>query len=338
MAATPARRRGRARIRAEAGNGVRALTAAAILVGAATQGNAAPLGYPRRALGGSDGYDNTDTSDYELAPGGLAEQYLPDCSVETDGTVTTNGTIACSVMIRGADETMHRKVDSVDGFYVVTSCYNGRPMYTRDDDAEGARVMWFSDYYGDWSISEGLEPPKREQQRLWPVLAWGGEGSFDLRPQLVTPMSWYVNASLSKLPNPNDEGWLLATSVEVECDDIDDELVGQESQRPQDLRGNANTNGEIDLGTASPPPPRQGTGVLAGKDSKPVVTGGAGAGEFRGPILGMIIVAGTLIVIVVPLRTYLIDSEAHERRSGTALDRNVREAEMTRLVKGDDAR
>ena len=49
-----------------------------------------------RAISRRDLFDSS-YSDYELSPGGLAEQTLADCKVEEDGAVSINGTVACTL-------------------------------------------------------------------------------------------------------------------------------------------------------------------------------------------------------------------------------------------------
>ena len=67
----------------------------------------------------------------------------------------------------------------IDGIYVLSSCYNGKPMYRRKaSPANEERVMWYSSTFGDWDVSKvrtGKPPAVKSgwESLVGPIVAVG---------------------------------------------------------------------------------------------------------------------------------------------------------------------
>uniref|UniRef100_A0A7S1X5Y7 Uncharacterized protein n=1 Tax=Tetraselmis chuii TaxID=63592 RepID=A0A7S1X5Y7_9CHLO len=119
----------------------------------------------------------------------------PDCYV--DGSwVTVNGTQACDVTVKGADEFIDKLNSGVDGAYALFSCFNGHPMYRRQDSPDGeGRLLYFDHFYNEWNFvrDEGVMPEEINPK----LIGFGGNGDGEERPQFVHFGNWRFNSSLS---------------------------------------------------------------------------------------------------------------------------------------------
>jgi hypothetical protein len=134
-------------------------------------------GYYPEDYEGYSGYDDDDYEEYQ------------DCTFDAKGKPQlANGTTDCPVKISGVDKQAGKLAGGIDGVYLFTSCYNGKPMYRRKNTTKTLtepRVLWYSAQFGDWDISKGSEPNDKE------IIVYGGEREFAILPLLVSV--WNLN-------------------------------------------------------------------------------------------------------------------------------------------------
>jgi hypothetical protein len=128
-----------------------------------------------------DGY-NEEYGEYD---------FFEECFFDTNSKPTlVNGTASCDLKITGVNKQADKLTGGIDGTYKLSSCYNGKAMYSRtkpSPDGED-RVLWYSSTFGDWDLSRGKEPNEAE------ILMYGGEMEHASVPLFVT--SWHLGGDL----------------------------------------------------------------------------------------------------------------------------------------------
>jgi hypothetical protein len=143
------------------------------------------------------GYYADDFAGYEdYYVDGYNEEYgeydfFEECFFDAKSKPTlVNGTASCDLKITGVNKQADKLTGGIDGTYKLSSCYNGKAMYSRtkpSPDGED-RVLWYSSTFGDWDLSRGKEPNEAE------ILMYGGEMEHASVPLFVT--SWHLGGDL----------------------------------------------------------------------------------------------------------------------------------------------
>ena len=148
-----------------------------------------------------DGY-NEEYGEYD---------FFEECFFDANSKPTlVNGTASCDLKISGVNKQADKLTGGIDGTYKLSSCYNGKAMYSRtkpSPDGED-RVLWYSSTFGDWDLSRGKEPNEAE------ILMYGGEMEHASVPLFVT--SWHLGGDL-RSGGVEDE--YAPISVKVSCAD-----------------------------------------------------------------------------------------------------------------------
>eukprot|EP00884_Botryococcus_braunii_P000617 jgi/Botrbrau1/10556/Bobra.0343s0005.1 len=176
----------------------------------------------------SAGYDTPydyedDEGNYVDYPGGdeeygdyffddMDDEYYEDCRLGEDGKPVFNGTKPCDVKVEGADKVLKDLPGGIDGVYEVTTCENGRPMYSRKTKKAGEeRVIWYSSEFGDWDLTNGSVPSNE-----YIIIYGGSRESWENRPQLVES-GWSL--STANLKDYNGDEDYTAIDLTMVCAD-----------------------------------------------------------------------------------------------------------------------
>lgn len=158
-------------------------------------------GYYADDFGGYDDYYSYEEYDF-----------FEECFFDANGKpVLANGTASCNIKIAGVDKQADKLKGGLDGVYELTSCYNGKPRYTRKKSPAGEdRVLWYSSTFGDWDISRGVEPNEAE------IVMYGGEMEHASTPLFVS--SWHLGGDLKTETGLGEDDY-LPINVKVACSD-----------------------------------------------------------------------------------------------------------------------
>mmetsp|Transcript_961 Transcript_961/g.1504 ORF Transcript_961/g.1504 Transcript_961/m.1504 type:complete len:351 (+) Transcript_961:103-1155(+) len=149
------------------------------------------------------GYEDYYSEEYE---------FFEECFFDAGGKpVLSNNTARCDIKITGVNKQADKLVGGLDGVYKLTSCYNGKAMYKRNDSPAGEdRVLWYSSTFGDWDISKGGDPNEAE------ILMYGGENEHASVPLFVS--SWHLGGDLKSTSTLGEDDY-LPIDVKVACAD-----------------------------------------------------------------------------------------------------------------------
>ncbi|PNH03424.1 hypothetical protein TSOC_010515 [Tetrabaena socialis] len=150
-------------------------------------------------------YGNSDGDDGDVVPCVLGSRGKP---------VLTADTPPCDIRLTGVDKQAGKGELSgaLDGVYQLSSCHNGKPMYTRKNSPIGEeRVLWYSSIFGDWDVSEGSQPEEDK------ILMYGGEMEHAAVPLFVG--SWHLGSDSQWDPDELGEDEYRPVSVKVSCAD-----------------------------------------------------------------------------------------------------------------------
>eukprot|EP00884_Botryococcus_braunii_P016135 jgi/Botrbrau1/3204/Bobra.37_2s0034.1 len=142
----------------------------------------------------------------------LDDEFSEDCRLGEDGKPVFSGTKPCDVKVEGADKVLKDLPGGIDGVYEVTTCENGRPMYSRKTMKAGEeRVIWYSSEFGNWDLTNGSVPS------IEYILIYGGSReSWENRPQLVES-GWSL--STANLKDYNGDEDYTAIDLTMVCAD-----------------------------------------------------------------------------------------------------------------------
>ncbi|MEW5315744.1 MAG: hypothetical protein WDW38_007150 [Sanguina aurantia] len=151
----------------------------------------------------SAGYEDYYSDEYE---------FHEECSIGAGGKpVLANTTASCDIKIMGVNKQADKLSGGLDGIYTLSACYNGKPLYKREQSPVGEdRVLWYSSTFGDWDISKGVEPNEAE------ILMYGGEMEHANVPLFVS--SWHLGGDLKSDTTLGEDDY-LPISVKVLCAD-----------------------------------------------------------------------------------------------------------------------
>jgi iron-regulated transporter 1 len=154
------------------------------------------------------GYDDYgDYLDYGMAGSGA-------CTTGKDGKVQlANGTASCDLKLQGLDQAADLVSSGIDGVYKLSGCHSGRPTYKRKGDKPGGdRVLWYSQGFADWDISNGTTPNDND------ILVYGTDVQQHTVPLFV--QSWNLGADLTtKKPNGTSDESYVPAKLSVTCAD-----------------------------------------------------------------------------------------------------------------------
>mmetsp|Transcript_20774 Transcript_20774/g.57669 ORF Transcript_20774/g.57669 Transcript_20774/m.57669 type:complete len:353 (-) Transcript_20774:245-1303(-) len=181
-------------------------------------------------------YDDAYFSDFGFDEGLSSDMFSvqePDCMVLPSGRVQVNGTKACDFRITGSDSSLPGLHGGLDGLYILNNCYDNRPSYTRKDSPPGeGRMVFFDSFYQDWGIKrdDGIPPSSDEN-----LLAFGGFGVGEERPQIVETIFWLMNQTFTSDKSDDPEFPWVHVDMTVTCENEQGEKVdfAGEVQAPQ---------------------------------------------------------------------------------------------------------
>ncbi|MEW5306342.1 MAG: hypothetical protein WDW36_008811 [Sanguina aurantia] len=88
----------------------------------------------------SAGYEDYYSDEYE---------FHEECSIGAGGKpVLANTTASCDIKIMGVNKQADKLSGGLDGIYTLSACYNGKPLYKREQSP-----------VGDWTVCCGTPPP-----------------------------------------------------------------------------------------------------------------------------------------------------------------------------------
>lgn len=180
----------------------------------------------------ADYYYDYYYDEYDYGYGGA-----PSCTMDGDKLVLADGTAPCDLKIEGVDKQADLLKGGLDGVYKISSCFNGKPLYKRQNSPAGEdRALWFSTNFGDWDVSKGTVPDESE------ILLYGGEIERASVPLFVT--NWHLGADLKSNTSAGMDDY-FPIALTIKC--ADGKVYDAETFNPSKLAsGPVLTDDEIE--------------------------------------------------------------------------------------------